>query len=86
MTPDMQEIVDEMIASGRFATAKEVVVAALAHFRAWPTIQDLGPAFEEAIAECERDECTPLDFDEIKRKGRERVKAKQHENMRGRID
>ena len=80
LTPDMQEIVDELIASGRYASAEEVVVDALAHLRTWRTIQDLGPAFDEALAECERGECTPLDFNEIKRKARELARTKGLDN------
>ena len=75
---DFESFVDQMVASGAYATREAVLHEALArlqndHVR----FQELKASFDEAIAELERGEAKPLDFAEIKRKVREQATLRE---------
>lgn len=66
--------VDQLVAAGTFPTAEAVIGDALAQMRDRRLrLDDLKASFDEAAAELTRGERHVLDFEEIKRKGRERL-------------
>lgn len=77
LTPELLAIAKEAVESGEYASTSEVVREAL---REWSLrkplrqaeIERLRKAWQEGI---ESGPSKPLDFDEIKRKGRERLAA-----------
>jgi antitoxin ParD1/3/4 len=68
--------VDELVAAGTYSTADDVVRDALAQMRdRREKFEALKASIDDAIAELDRTGGAPLDFEEIKRKGRERLAA-----------
>jgi putative addiction module CopG family antidote len=68
--------VDELVATGGYSTADDVVRDALAQMRDRRSkFEALKASIDEAVEELDRTGGTPLDFEEIKRKGRERLAA-----------
>ena len=68
--------VDELVATGTYSTADDVVRDALAQMRdRRAKFEVLKASIDDAIAELDRSGGSPLDFEEIKRKGRERLAA-----------
>ena len=64
--------VDQLVATGAFPTKEAVVAEALRRLQDdQEQFEALKASFDEAIAELDRTGGTPLDFAEIKRKGRE---------------
>ena len=75
--PEFGPSVDELVATGVFPTAEAVVSEALRRLLEDQAKFDaLKATFDEAIAELDRGGETPLDFAEIKRKGRELAAAR----------
>jgi putative addiction module CopG family antidote len=71
---EFMPFVNQLVASGGYTTADEVVCDALAQMRdRQAKFEELKASFDEAIAELDRTGGKPLDFEEIKRKGRERL-------------
>jgi putative addiction module CopG family antidote len=78
LPPDLVPFVDQLVAAGGFPSAQEAVSEALRR------LQDdeekfaaLKATFDEAIEELERTGGKPLDFDEIRRKGRALAAARR---------
>jgi Arc/MetJ-type ribon-helix-helix transcriptional regulator len=64
--------VDELVATEGYSTPEAVVAEALRRWREdRARFAELKASLDEAVAELDRGEGTPLDFEEIKRKGRE---------------
>jgi putative addiction module CopG family antidote len=65
-----------LISEGAYATPDEVVQSALAAMRdRREKFDELKSSIEEGLAELDATGGKPLDFDEIKQKGRERLQA-----------
>jgi putative addiction module CopG family antidote len=76
--PEYNPFVDELIATGGFSTPQAVVAEALRRWREDRVrFAQLKASLDEAVAELDRGEGTPLDFEEIKRKGRELLAAQR---------
>jgi putative addiction module CopG family antidote len=68
---DLVPFVDELVAKGGYSTADAVIGAALAQMRDRRSkFDELKASLDDAVAELDRGEGKPLDFAEIKRKGR----------------
>jgi putative addiction module CopG family antidote len=75
---DFGPFVEELVATGAYPTPEAVVTEALRRLQEdQAKIAELRSSLAEAVAELDRGEGTPLDFDEIKRQGRERLLAKR---------
>lgn len=73
---ELVPFVDELVAAGAFPTQEAVVVEALRRLREdQARFDELKATFDEALTELDRTGGTPLDFAEIKRKGRQRLAA-----------
>jgi putative addiction module CopG family antidote len=71
---DLVPFVDELVAHGTYASPEDVVRNALTNMRDRQARFDaLKGSMDEAVAELDRGGGKPLDFDEIKRQGRERL-------------
>jgi len=74
--PEFVPFVDELVAAGSYPTRDDVVRDALAQMRdRRAKFESLKASVEEGIAELDRTGGAPLDFEEIKRKGREILAA-----------
>ena len=71
LTPQQQQFVDAQVATGVFGEPNEVVAAALdlLQQRQGEYVQ-----LRTAIAQVERGEIEPLDIEDVKRRGRERMR------------
>ncbi len=70
--------VGELIAAGEYATPEAVITEALRRLREDQLqFAELKASLDEAVAELDRGEGTPLDFGELKRKARELFAAQQ---------
>ena len=73
---DLVPFVDELVAHGTYASPEDVVRNALTNMRDRQARFDaLKASMDEAVSELDRGGGKPLDFDEIKRQGRERLAA-----------
>jgi putative addiction module CopG family antidote len=80
LSTEFGSFVDELVSTGAFATPEAVVAEALRRLRDDQTkFESLKNTFDEAIAELDQTGGTPLDFAEIKRKGRERLAARNRQ-------
>jgi putative addiction module CopG family antidote len=63
--------VNQLVEAGEFSTAQNVVAEALRRLRDdRKKFEELKATFDEALAELDRTGGKPLDFEEIRRKGR----------------
>jgi putative addiction module CopG family antidote len=69
LTPQQQQFIDAQVAAGIFKEPTEVVGAALDLFR---ERQKEYERLKGAIAQVERGEYSPLDIEEVKRRGHQR--------------
>lgn len=77
---ELVPFVDHLVATGEYANATEVVRDALSQLRDREAkFEALKASFDEAIEELDRTGGKPLDFEEIKRKGRERLATQRRE-------
>jgi putative addiction module CopG family antidote len=73
---ELGPFVDEMVATGTYPTPEAVVSEALRRWRDdRAKFEELKASFDEAVAELDRGEGKPLDFEEFRRKGRARLAA-----------
>ena len=70
LTPMQQEFVDAQVARGIFKEPAEVVGVALDLLRQRQVEYD---QLQTAIGQVERGEYSPLDIEDVKRRGRERI-------------
>jgi putative addiction module CopG family antidote len=76
LPPEFVPFVDRLVAAGSYSTREDVVRDALAQMcDRQSKFESLKASIEEGIAELDRTGGAPLDFEEIKRKGRERLAA-----------
>jgi len=84
LPPEFMPFVDGLVATGSYPTRDDVVRDALAQMRDRQSKFDaLKASIDEAVAELDRTGGTPLDFEEIKRKGREKLAAYQRNQDHG---
>jgi antitoxin ParD1/3/4 len=63
LTPELEAIVNEQLATGQFASAEEVVAVCLKHAR--QQHEELKALIAEGVAEADRGELTPFNPSEI---------------------
>ena len=63
LTPELEAIVNEQLATGQFASAEEVVAVALRHAR--QQYEELKALIAKGVAEADRGELTPFNPSEI---------------------
>ena len=77
ISSDLVSFVDQLVTDGNFPTRDAAVCDALKRLRDdQARFKELKASMDEAVAEYERGEATPLDFEEIKRKARKLVAAR----------
>jgi len=76
---EFQPFVDQLVASGAYPSEDAVVIAALKRMRDdQAEFLELKASLDEAVAELDRGGGEPLDFEEIKRKGRALAAARRN--------
>jgi len=74
---EFEPYLDQLVATGVYPSTEAAVEDALAQLRDRQSrFEQLRSSIEEGIAELDRGEAKPLDFEEIKRMGRERLAAR----------
>lgn len=74
LTPGAQQAVEDLLARGEFQTAEEVVEFVLGFYRdCLPTVESLQRALQEGIDDARGGRVAPLDIEDVKRRGRERL-------------
>lgn len=78
LPPDLQQFLQSKVADGGYATEQEVIREALRLLRERDHVRDMRIAqlraeLEPALAALDRGEGQPLDVEDIKRRGRERL-------------
>jgi antitoxin ParD1/3/4 len=81
LTPHLEEVVKSKVESGRYTSASEVMREALRLLEERDRLHEL--RFEELRREIQKGidsgEATPLDIEDIKARGRQRLAAQQRE-------
>jgi len=77
LTGQAQEVVEKLLASGDFSTADEAVAFALRIYSdASPTPESLKAKLQEGLDDAQAGRVAPLDIEDVKRRGRERLTAR----------
>lgn len=72
ISSDLVPFVDQLVEDGNFSTPDAAICDALMQIRdRQARFDEIKASIDEAVAEYERGEAKPLDFDEIRRKARE---------------
>ena len=78
LTGQAREILEKLLAQGQFQSAEEAVEQALNFYETCqPTIESLRAKIQEGMDDIAAGRVSELDIEDVKRRGRERLAAKQ---------
>ena len=83
LTPELEKIVAERVASGRYASASEVIREALRLLDERDQLNQLRQDVRRGLEQLDQGRHQPFDYkavERIKRQGRQRVAAAQHKS------